>query len=282
MIMMSKACFLFVAFVVFMIQPGLRPDAHAQRKGFGLAIEGGIGYARVADGAFTDPQVENYPSIAHGWLNNVKDGLNWSAKLMLYVPFGFRLYGGYQRTDFAERTADGEFWTHIYSQDFINHFALGIYSVQNRIEGVVLGAAYAFAWLKGKVRPVLFGEIQRQRLRSNTHLTGEADRFWSIFGPISGTFLGYSSMTTTEIKGPAWGLGLEIDLGRLVLVPSWKFISGEAQITERTVQYNIFPQDGHILQEKTFGDLDVLDEQKINLDHSIFSLAVRFILFQTK
>ncbi len=276
---MKFSHFLLLLFSV-QVLTGQHLASQIKERAWGVGVELSGGYADIAGDGFKDPNPAPNRRIAHGFLDQVHQGVLWSGKILFYLPYGFKIYSDYEIGSFKEKNVTPLLWQRIYGQDFENNFDQRDYSILNQTRGLVFGVSFTPVKLKKRFQPFGVMEIRKHWLRSTTTLEGEAFNFWSIFGPETGRFSGSSLMYTDKPFALAFGVGLEILLPwRFSLTPAWKMISTETKIIKRTIEYTITPREGNVEWSRTSGDLDILDGQGVKLKYREFRLGIRYRIF---
>ncbi len=239
---------------------------------FGIGLEIQAGYGIVSEDAFVDYRP---PHTAGDWLNEITRGFLLLPRINVYVPFGIRLYGGYHYSSFPEQDANNDLWTSIFNQNMRNRFEKESHSISNTSRGFIAGIAYSPSFLRSIIQPYIFWELRSERLKSTTRLEGFAIDFPSLTLPATGDMKGRTYMKTERVLGTAYGFGLEIEWGRFVFAPEWRYVSVTAPIIERIRQWNIFRIEGIGFSGWTFWP-DIRDEQKIEINYHSLHLGLRY------
>lgn len=263
---------LLLSFIISIIFPALL-YTQGNNNLFRVGLELQTGYGIVLNNGFRDEKPRY--GIAAEWLNEINHGRILSTRLILQVPFGIRLYGGYHYSSFLEQRVNDEFWTNIFRQDMENQFKKDSHKISNTSRGGIFGIAYAPPYLQYFVQPYIFGELRSERLKARTRLKGRAENFWSIFGPETGEFRGETLMMTARVSTLSFGLGFEVQWGNIIIAPEWRYVSATSPIVERTLRYRVFHDNGD--RSTQMGELDILDEQSIGIRYHSANLGVRFI-----
>lgn len=252
---------------------------------FVLGAEVQTGYGVAVGESYSDRRrvtIEDGPRGWGDWLSEINGGNLYTAKIITYVPYGFRLYGGYHFGTYPERTPDARHWSNIYFRNFKYKVHLEDYKISNTGRGGFGGIGYAPPFLNYIIQPYIFWELRSERFRSSTELTSKAeDVYVSPNVYVSGDFKGNSILRTKRVMGMAYGVGLEIPWGRIAIVPEWRYHSAKSPVDRRKYEITVLQADGSKYYLETDLEYFIADGKwKIDMRHHAINIGIRYLIFR--